>query len=125
MTILRHIIRFVVAAIVLMIVGFLVPGFSVNGFWPAIMAAVVIAVIGWLIESMFGDRISPYNRGIVGFLVSALVIYLTQFLVEGFRVTILGALLASLVIGIIDLFIPVRSQLGMGGNRNDGNRQQT
>jgi len=125
MTILRHIIRFVVAAIVLMIVGFLVPGFSVNGFWPAIMAAVVIAVIGWLIESMFGDRISPYNRGIVGFLVSALVIYLTQFLVEGFRVTILGALLASLVIGIIDLFIPVRSQLGTGGNRNDGNRQQT
>jgi putative membrane protein len=124
MTILRHIIRFVVAAIVLMIVGYLVPGFSVNGFWPAIMAAVVIAVIGWLIESMFGDRISPYNRGIVGFLVSALVIYLTQFLVSGFRVTILGALLASLVIGIIDLFIPIKTRMGMGGG-NDGNRQQT
>jgi putative membrane protein len=124
MTILRHIIRFVVAAIVLMIVGYLVPGFSVNGFWPAIMAAVVIAVIGWLIESMFGDRISPYNRGIVGFLVSALVIYMTQFLVSGFRVTILGALLASLVIGIIDLFIPIKTRMGMGGG-NDGNRQQT
>ncbi len=119
MTILRHVIRFVVAAIVLMFVGFLVPGFTVTGFWPAIVAAVVIAVLGWIIEAMFGDRISPYNRGIVGFLVSAVVIWLTQFLVAGFRVTILGALLAALVIGIIDLFIPIKGTMAFGGTNGD------
>lgn len=124
MTILRHVIRFVVAAVVLMFVGFLVPGFSVNGFWPALMAAVVIAVIGWLVELMFGDRISPYNRGIVGFLVSAVVIWLTQFVVSGFRVTILGALLAALVIGIIDLFIPVKTHMDLR-NGDAGNKQET
>lgn len=121
MTFLRHVIRFIVAAIVLMFVGFLVPGFSVNSFWTAVLAAIVIAVIGWIIEAIFGDRISPYNRGIVGFLVSAVVIYATQFFVSGFRVTILGALLASLVIGIIDLFIPIKNNMRSG----DREKQET
>ncbi|WP_340701216.1 phage holin family protein [Brevibacillus borstelensis] len=124
MTILRHVIRFVVAAVVLMFVGFLVPGFSVNNFWTALIAAVVIALLGWVVEAFFGDRISPYNRGIVGFLVSAFVIYLTQFVVTGFYVTILGALLASLVIGIIDLFIPIKTHMDLR-NGDAGNRQET
>ncbi|WP_016696521.1 phage holin family protein, partial [Rhodococcus rhodochrous] len=124
MTILRHVIRFVVAAVVLMFVGFLVPGFSVNNFWTALIAAVVIALLGWVVEAFFGDRISPYNRGIVGFLVSAVVIYLTQFVVTGFYVTILGALLASLVIGIIDLFIPIKTHMDLR-NGDAGNRQET
>ncbi|MEJ8547775.1 phage holin family protein [Brevibacillus borstelensis] len=122
MTILRHVIRFVVAAVVLMFVGFLVPGFSVNSFWTALIAAVVIALLGWVVEAFFGDRISPYNRGIVGFLVSAVVIYLTQFVVSGFYVTVLGALLASLVIGIIDLFIPIKTHMDLR-NGDAGNRQ--
>ncbi len=124
MTIMRHIIRFVVAALVLMFVGFLVPGFAVDNFWTALIAALVIAAIGWGIEAIFGDRISPYNRGIIGFLVSALVIYFTQFLVAGFRVTILGALLASLVIGIIDLFIPIKTHMDMR-NGDARNRQES
>lgn len=124
MTILRNVIRFVVAAVVLMFVGFLVPGFSVNNFWTALIAAVVIALLGWVVEAFFGDRISQYNRGIVGFLVSAVVIYLTQFVVTGFYVTILGALLASLVIGIIDLFIPIKTHMDLR-NGDAGNRQET
>nr|NNM89862.1 phage holin family protein [Bacilli bacterium] len=47
-----------------------------------------------------------YARGLVGFLVGALVIFLTQMIVPGMRVTVIGALLASLVIGIVDLFVP-------------------
>ncbi|GED69471.1 membrane protein [Brevibacillus reuszeri] len=124
MTIMRHIVRFIVAAVVLMFVGFLVPGFSVSSFWTAFLAAVVIALLGWVVEAMFGDRISPYNRGIIGFLVSAVVIYLTQFIVTGFHVTVLGALLASLVIGIIDLFIPIKTHMDLH-NGDAGNKQET
>jgi putative membrane protein len=119
----RHVIRFIVAAVVMMFVGFLVPGFSVSSFWTALLAALVIAGIGWIVESLFGEGISPYNRGIVGFLVSAGVIYLTKFFVSGFRVTILGALLAALVIGIIDLFIPIKPTFNAGGD--DRNKQET
>ena len=103
---LRAIVRFLVSAIVLMVTGFLVPGFSVANFGIALLAAIVIAILGYIVESLFGERISPRSRGLVGFFTSAVVIYLTQFIMPGIRVSILGALLAALVIGIIDAIVP-------------------
>lgn len=99
-------VRFIVSALVLMLIGYVVPGFSHIGFWAALLAAVVIAVVGYILESLFGKTVSPYGRGIVGFLVSAAVIYVAQLVVPGMHVTVLGALIAAFVIGIIDLFIP-------------------
>ncbi|HHW07674.1 MAG TPA: phage holin family protein [Clostridia bacterium] len=90
-----------------MLVGWLLPGISVNGFMGALLAAVVIAVLGYLAELILGEKISPQSRGIVGFIVAAVVIYLAQFIVPNYlSVNILGALLAALVIGVIDAFVP-------------------
>lgn len=100
------IVRFIVSALVLLFVGLIVPGFQIAGFWTAIFAAIVIAAIGWVVERLFGRNVSPYGRGLVGFIVGAVVIFLAQAIVPGMHVTVLGALLASLVIGIIDLFVP-------------------
>ena len=100
------IIRFVVSAIVLMLVSFLLPGFATLRFFQALLAAVVIAVLGFIIESLFGRRISPQNRGFIGFITAAVVIYVAQFLVPGMNVTFIGAALAAVIIGIIDLFVP-------------------
>lgn len=114
MRFLGHVVRFIVAAIVLMIVGWIVPQFTVGGFWSALILALVIALIGWIVEGIFGTKATPFGRGIVGFLVSALVIWIAQFVVSGVSVTILGALLAALVIGIIDLFLPVSTPFEAG-----------
>lgn len=103
---LRLVVRFIVSALVLMFVGYLVPGFGPIGFVNALIAAVVISVLGYLVESLLGKNISPQSRGIVGFITSAAVIYLAQYLVPALNVTILGALIAALVIGIIDIFVP-------------------
>ncbi|WP_270169597.1 phage holin family protein [Paenibacillus sp. SYP-B4298] len=111
---LGHVVRFIVSALVLMVVGFIVPGFSVGGFWSAFFLALVIAALGWVIEGIFGKKVTPFGRGIVGFLCSALVIWLAQFIVGGVAVSVLGAILAALVIGIIDLFIPVSTPYEAG-----------
>lgn len=104
---LRAVIRFVVSAIVLMLVGWLLPGVKVSGFWGALIAAAVIAIIGWIIESMLGDKVSPRSRGLVGFITAAVVIYIAQFIIPAYlSVTIIGALLASVVIGLIDMVVP-------------------
>ncbi|MGI6632922.1 MAG: phage holin family protein [Bacillota bacterium] len=100
------IVRFVVSAIVLMVMSLVLPGFRLFGFVNALIASLVIAALGWAIEAILGERVSPQSRGIVGFIVAAAVIYVAQFLVPGMDVTILGALLASLVVGIIDAFVP-------------------
>jgi len=100
------IIRFIVSALVLLFVSFLVPGFQVGGFLGALLAAVVIAVLGYIAESLFGKNVSPQSRGVVGFITAAVVIYLAQFIVPALEVSVLGALLAALVIGIVDAFVP-------------------
>lgn len=105
---LRTIVRFVVAALVLMFIGVIVPGFKTMNFTNALLAAIVIAAVSYLIELVLGRNISPYAHGVVGFLVSAIVIYITQFIVPGMSVSVIGALLASLIIGLIDLFIPTK-----------------
>lgn len=102
------IVRFIVSAIVLLLVSYLVPGLKVAGFTGAIIAAVVIAVLGYVVELAFGkEKITRFSRGTVGFLTAAVVIYLSQFIVPGsIQVSVIGALLASLVIGIVDAFVP-------------------
>lgn len=117
MSILGTIVRFVVSALVLMLVGYLVPGFGHMSFGTALVAAIVIAALGWVAERLFGNRINPFGRGIVGFIVGAVVIYFAGLLVPGMVVSIWGALLASLVIGIIDLFIPTQWQGARGVDR--------
>ncbi len=103
---LRAIVRFVISALVLVLVAWLVPGMHIAGFMTALWAAVAIAAIGWLTERAFGRGISPQGRGVVGFLVAATVIYLAQFLIAGMRVSIVGALLGAFVIGLIDAVVP-------------------
>ncbi len=107
MTILRHIVRFVVSALVLMIISWIIPQFSIGGFWSALFLALVIAVLGWIVEGIFGRKVTPFGRGLVGFFTSALVIWVSQFFVGGVEVGIFGAILGALAIGIVDLFIPI------------------
>ncbi|MCK8826963.1 phage holin family protein [Natroniella acetigena] len=102
------IVRLIVSAFVLLGIGFLLPGVEVIGFTNALIAAVVIALIGYLLESVLGEDISPQGRGIIGFITAAIVIYATQYLVAGMSVTVIGALLAALAIGIIDAFVPTQ-----------------
>ena len=100
------IIRLVVSALLLLLMSLILPGFRVFGFVNALIAAVVIAVLGYIVEALMGKKVSPQARGFVGFLTSAVVIWVAQFLVPTMQVSIIGALLAALVIGIVDAFVP-------------------
>lgn len=102
------IIRFVVSALVLIVVSWLSPGFVVRGgLTGALVAALVIAVLGYIAEALLGDRISPQSRGLVGFISAAVVIYLAQFIIPSLlSVSLVGALISAFIIGLIDAFVP-------------------
>jgi len=99
------IIRFIVSAAVLWVTALLLPGLS-SSLVGAFLAAGTIAIIGWLGENFLSKEVSRYNRGFIGFVVAAGVIWLTGQIVPEFDVGIIGALLASFVIGLIDVFVP-------------------
>ncbi|WP_035289519.1 phage holin family protein [Clostridium sp. KNHs214] len=106
--IVSYLIRLVVTAVVVSITAFLTPGFTIDGLWPLLLASVVISVLDYLVERFMKVDASPFGKGIKGFLIAALILYLTQFIVPTMRVTILGALIAAVIIGIVDAIIPGR-----------------
>lgn len=102
------VIRFVVSALVLIVVSWLSPGFVLRGgIVGALIAALVIAVLGYVAEALLGDRVSPQSRGLVGFVAAAVVIYLAQFIIPSLlSVSLIGALISAFIIGLVDAFVP-------------------
>jgi uncharacterized membrane protein YvlD (DUF360 family) len=105
----QFIIRWLVGAIVLAVTAFLTPGFTISGVWPLILAAAAIAIIDYLVQKVLGVDATPFGRGLTGFIVSAIIIYVVKFIVPGYDVSLLGAVLGALVYGIINLLIPGRT----------------
>ena len=108
-SLLRWIGRFILVAVILMITSFVTPGFSINGIWSFLIAAVVISGLDYLVELLMGVDASPFGKGVKGFIIAAIIIYLAQFLVPNMGVTIIGAILAAIVIGILDAVFPARA----------------
>jgi len=102
----KLIIRFLISAIVIGVAAFITPGFTIDGLWGVLLAALAISVINYIIERVFNFDASPFGRGIAGFLVAAVVIYASQFFIAAMRVSVLGAIIGAIVIGIIDMVIP-------------------
>ena len=100
--------RMAMVAIILGLTSFLTPGFTIYGLWSYLIAAVVISVLDSLVESFMDENVSPFGKGIKGFLISAVIIYVSQFFVPYMGVSIIGALLAAAVIGVLDAVFPVK-----------------
>lgn len=98
--------RLVTAGIVLAITAFFTPGFEINNFWALAAAAVVLTVMDYLIIKLTGLHASPFGKGFVGFVLSAVVLYVTQYFVAGYAISWIAAIVGALVYGVVDYFIP-------------------
>ena len=104
--IVHFLLRLVVASIILAITAALTPGFVISGIWPLLMGALVLALFDYVALRTIGIDASPFGKGITGFILAVAILYITQFFVEGYSISIWGALLGALVYGIIDAVIP-------------------
>ena len=105
----HFIIRLIVGAIVLAITAALTPGFTIAGIWPLLLGAVVLAALDYIALRLLGVNATPFGRGITGFILAAVIIYVTQFFVTGFNVTWWGAIIGALVYGLVDMIVPGRA----------------
>lgn len=103
--------RLVTAAIVLAITAFFTPGFSINNIWSLIIAAVVLTVIDYLIVKITGLHASPFGKGFVGFILAAATLYVTQFIVAGYSISWIAAIIGALIYGIVDYILPGEQEM--------------
>lgn len=102
----HFIIRLIVSAVVLIIAQALTPGFAITSLWSLLLAAVILAALDYLAQKMLGVDATPFGRGISGFIVAAVILYVTKFIIPGYDITIFGAILGALIYGLVDLIIP-------------------
>ena len=98
--------RFVAAAVVLAITAFFTPGFSINNIWSLALAAIVLTLIDYLIVKFTGLQATPFGKGFVGFVLAAVVLYVTQYFVAGYSISWMAAIIGAIIYGIVDYFIP-------------------
>ncbi|HJJ04345.1 MAG TPA: phage holin family protein [Clostridiaceae bacterium] len=103
--------RLVTAAIVLAITAFFTPGFSISNFWALAAAAIVLTVIDYLIVKFTGLHASSFGKGFVGFVLSAVVLYVTQYFVAGYTISWIAAIIGAIVYGVVDYFLPGEQQM--------------
>lgn len=94
------------SAVAVFVAAFLAPGMEVTNFTAAIIAAIAMGIIDWAILKFTGYDGSPKGKGAIGFITAAVVIYLTGLIVDGFTVSIIGALIGAAILGIVDMIIP-------------------
>ena len=98
--------RLITAAIVLAITAFFTPGFQISSIWALAAAAIVLTIIDYLITKFTGLHASSFGKGFVGFILAAVVLYVTQYFVAGYTISWIAAIVGALVYGVVDYFLP-------------------
>ena len=82
------------------------PNFNISSFSILLLSSLVIVILDYLLSLITGVNDTIYGRGIVSFLSSAIIIYITQFIVIGYYISIPSSIIAALIYATISSFIP-------------------
>jgi putative membrane protein len=98
----------VLNALVIYIVGRLNLGLTVDGFGAAVIAAIVISIVSWAFQWLFGFFGFTFIRNpnligaIVALIISAVILMISDRFVKGMKVSgFSGAIVAAAAIGVI------------------------
>lgn len=102
----QFLLTWLVTAIALMITAYIVPGFAVNSFGVALIAAIVLGLVNAIIKPILVILTLPLTiltLGLFLFVVNAIVIWLAGAITPGFQVTgLLPALVGSIVLTLVN-----------------------
>lgn len=100
------IIRFISSLSIFAVTVFFTPNFQIASFPILIISSIVITLLDYLMSIVTGIHDIPIGRGFVGFISAAIIIYVTQFFVDGYYISIISSLIAAAMYGIIDSLLP-------------------
>lgn len=99
-------IRFISSLSIFAVTVFFTPNFQITSFPILIISSIVITLLDYLMSIVTGIHDIPIGRGFVGFISATIIIYVTQFFVDGYYISIISSLIAAAMYGIIDSLLP-------------------
>lgn len=103
----RMIVNWILSAIALLIVAYIVPGFSVSSFMAALVAAAVIGIINatlGLVLKVITFPLTVLTLGIFWIVINAVMIEIASAIVPGFNVRSFGAaFIGAILLSIINI----------------------
>ena len=103
------ILAWIISAISILIVGHIIPGFEVQSFWSALIAAVVIGLINGTIGlflKIITIPLSILTFGIFFLVINALMLMFASSLLSGFTVSgFWAAFFGAIVLAIVNMLI--------------------
>lgn len=101
-------IRLLLNAAALLLVAYLVPGFHVDGFYAALIAALILGVVNAVIKPilvLLTLPVSILTLGLFTFVINAALIWFVSTIVKGFEVeSFTAALIGGLALWVISWF---------------------
>src|SRR3990167_2094654 len=105
----RLIVRLAINVFTLLVVEYLVPGFSLANLWTAVVAAIVIGIVNTFIKpvlQLIALPISLLTFGIAAFLINVVLLWGTSMFVPGFTIdSFTTAIIASVVLALVSWFL--------------------
>jgi len=102
-----HAVYFLVVAAAMLVISRVLPGFHLEGWAPAIIAAIVLGFVNMVVKPILFVLTLPLTLltlGLFLFVLNAICLWLTALLVPGFRVDgFFTTLLASLALAAVSL----------------------
>lgn len=105
----KGILKLVLMGLAVMISAYIIPGVSVSGFWVAVVVAVILSIVNFIIKPillLFTLPINVLTLGLFTFVINALMVLLVASIVPGFAVaSLLSAVLFSVVLSVVNGFL--------------------
>lgn len=104
--------RLITAIIVLGITAFFTPGFTASSIWMVALAVLLLTVFDFVISTFTALFTHPIVKGIIGFVLCTITLYVVQYVVTGYGISWIAALLGALVYAIVDYMLPAEEDAG-------------
>lgn len=105
----RLLVHLIVSALLLLLVSEFVKGIHFNGFGSALLAALVLGVVNFLVRPiliLITLPVTILTLGLFLIVINALMLMLTSALVPGFMVAdFVSALVAAVLLGLLNLVV--------------------
>lgn len=100
--------RLITAIAILGITAFFTPGFAINYLLILIMAILILTSIDFVIGCFTRLYYHPYIKFIIGFVLSAIALYMVQYIIIGYTLSFMPIILGAIIFGLVDYILPSR-----------------